>query len=676
MVKKDLFKFKTIKTKISLVSAILIIFIFSFFIIFGISTVRDVFYRQIESDIHLITEQTAKRIVEEMEKYESILSELANNIILTDESKTRDELVTFFENRAQELNFNVFFTIDKYGKGQNLTKKGETFDLATRDYFKKAIAGETYTSSVLTDMITGKNIVILSAPIRKDGEVIGVLAGIQNVSFISNMCQDFKWGESGNISVSDKETKVIGHTNQKLVEERINVLEKAKEDSNYKEIGEFFSNEVQKKPFGFGKYNFSGNKKIAGFYNIEGRDLSVVLSIDQSEIYKEINTLAGLMIAIMIIVTILTILIFYFVIAGAISKVFISLKKDLEHIANYNLSAEPTTDYSGRIDEVGQIYHSSMTLKQSLKEIVHNMTRSAQELENASNLLNEKCEDANKVLNEISTSVEEMANGASSQAQDTQNGVVQLQHVGDLMQKNSKDIDSLNESSNYAERLKNDGLKTMKYLLDSTRSSKEISVEIKDAIDLTKKSVDEIRSAGEMIDSIAQQTNLLALNAAIEAARAGEAGKGFAVVAEEIRKLAENSSSFTEQINQSVDELLSRTMGAVQKIEESAHIVEDQSTNVNEIEKHFMGIANSIQELKNALEQIVSSNTEINKAQAILYDIMENSSALSEENAASTQQIASSTHTQNEAFRDIARESANLLDLSMNLREIINRFTV
>jgi methyl-accepting chemotaxis protein len=122
----------------------------------------------------------------------------------------------------------------------------------------------------------------------------------------------------------------------------------------------------------------------------------------------------------------------------------------------------------------------------------------------------------------------------------------------------------------------NEGLKEIETLSMKTEENNKASMEIYEVILKTNQSSNKIGEASSVIASIAEQTNLLALNAAIEAARAGDAGRGFSVVADEIRKLAEKSSTSTKDIYNMVNELQRNAQEAVHTMKKISATIKER----------------------------------------------------------------------------------------------------
>lgn len=112
-------------------------------------------------------------------------------------------------------------------------------------------------------------------------------------------------------------------------------------------------------------------------------------------------------------------------------------------------------------------------------------------------------------------------------------------------------------------------LTAVERISNNLQKMSEKTVETAVSVDHLNERTSQIGGIVKLIKEIADQTNLLALNAAIEAARAGEQGRGFAVVADEVRKLAERTSTATSEIGQLVSAIQKETSAVKALVEVS-----------------------------------------------------------------------------------------------------------
>lgn len=555
--------------------------------------------------------------------------------------------------------------------------RGNTANLSALEHVQLALAGTPNVSDVTIDQVTGEAVFMYAVPITSPGgQVTGALIALRDGSALSAITDTMGFGKTGYAYLINQNGTVVAHPNRQFVLDQFTPIAASETDPSLLPVANAFR-KILAEQTGVGEYTFNGNNLYSGFSPVEGTPWIFVTIADQAEVLGGLNTLRNT----------LTLGTLFFLVIGAgiafmvarsISKPVTDLSEILVRLSNHDLTFDensPAVAYLSRKDEIGTITVALATMQQNLVELIKHISESAQQVASSAEELTATSQQSAAAAIEVAKTIEDIASGATDQARETEIGVNRISELGQTIENDLQYLKALNQSALQVDRLQEAGTASLKHVIEKTRQNYEASRQVADIIDRTNESANQIQKASAMIQSIADQTNLLALNAAIESARAGEAGRGFAVVADEIRKLAVQSSQFTQEIHSIVSDLTSKTATAVTTMHNVQGIVEAQKTGVEDTTLKFRGISESLGEMQQAIEDLNKSGAVMDIKKNEIITVIEALSAISEENAAGTEEASASVEEQTAAMDEIARASETLSQLAEEMQKGIQRFT-
>jgi len=320
-------------------------------------------------------------------------------------------------------------------------------------------------------------------------------------------------------------------------------------------------------------------------------------------------------------------------------------------------------------------------LKRSLSKTIKEISAVIRKVKEVSDDIDLKAETLASTAEEMSVSsgnvsiaIEEVTKGTTSQSEDLIDITTVVANFGEQINEIIELIQGVEKSSATVGTMASDSNRSMQALVDAINQIRESFKGVIIQFNNLGEKINNISEMTDLINKIAEQTNLLALNASIEAARAGEQGRGFAVVAEEIRKLAEQSKTSSDNISALVSDTEKSKDSMIEKTKVMSNELNEQITVVNNAINSFERIVASINDIVPKIQLVNSSANFIGSNKEFILNNIEQASATSEEISASAEEIMASSEEMAAATEEVAATAQELSNMTKGLRNRINKF--
>lgn len=538
---------------------------------------------------------------------------------------------------------------------------GSPGDRADREYFQIAMKDKRNFSNVIISGSRNVPIIVYAVPIKKNGDIVGVIGASIDLDVLSRLAAETKPGEAGYGFIVESTGKVIAHSKKEMVSEMTDI-------SHLKPVSNVINNIS-----GNVEYTYNNEDQLASYIPIEKTGWGVVVQLTSKEAFQELKYTIRNTLILILVTVIIGIVISYFV-SKYITEPIIAASEFAREIACGNLIMDSLTVTTS--DEIGKLSKSLNDMHKSLSMIIRQIAANSDQVAASSEELSASGEQVGETADQVGSAMQQVASGAEEQLSQVEDITRNIEELTKCIEQVEVSSGQMSKSADFVMTSIEKGNEAVGNSITQITAVKEDTLKIADEIKTLGNTSREIDNILELINSIAEQTNLLALNAAIEAARAGEAGRGFSVVADEIRELAEESAKATEEIASLIKDIQSGVNGTVNQMDNNMATVENSVDSIERTKDVFGDINDLASKLKEQIKRVTDSSRLMGDNSSKVDNGFKNISVISTEFAGNAEEVAAASEEQIASTEEITSSVKQLAEMAQQLTELVKKFNV